>query len=50
MASMTKLLIHIPVAMKKQLDDLRTQGYSVSGFVRALLEKELNQDHMKKGG
>jgi hypothetical protein len=37
MATMTKLLIHIPVAMKKQLDGLRSQGYTASGYFRALL-------------
>ena len=49
MATMTKLLIHIPVPMKKQLDGLRSQGYTASGFIRALLERELNQPHIKKG-
>ena len=47
MATMTKLLIHVPVSMKKQLDSLRTQGYSVNGFVRFVLEKELNQPKKK---
>ncbi|MGV7229327.1 MAG: hypothetical protein ACQ9IQ_11765 [Nitrospirales bacterium] len=41
MSTMTKLMIHIPVAMKKQLDGLRSQGYTASGYIRALLEREL---------
>ena len=49
MATMTKLLIHIPVAMKKQLDGLRSQGYTASGFIRALLERELKNVPLQKG-
>jgi len=48
MATMTKLLIHLPVTMKRQLDALKAQGYTASGFVRAVLERELNQP-TKKG-
>ena len=40
---MAKLLIHLPVSMKQQLDALRSQGYTVSGYIRALLDRELNQ-------
>ncbi len=49
MATMTTLLIHLPVAMKAKLDALKAQGYTASGFIRALLERELNQSHIKKG-
>lgn len=38
---MVKMLIQVPVPLKAKLDALRTQGYSVSGFVRSLLEREL---------
>jgi hypothetical protein len=41
--SMVKLLIHVPAPLKAKLDALRDQGYTASGFVRALLEKEFNQ-------
>jgi len=47
---MVKILIHIPKALKKKLDALRTQGYTASGFIRALLERELGQSTTKKGG
>jgi hypothetical protein len=40
-----KVLIQLPVSLKAQLDALRTQGYTVSGYIRSVLEREL-----KKGG
>ena len=40
---MTKILIQVPVSMKHKLDALRTQGYTVAGYVRAVLERELNK-------
>ena len=46
--SMIKMLIHVPAPLKAKLDGLRSQGYTASGFIRALLEQELNQ-HKKKG-
>ncbi len=50
MATMTTLLIHLPVTMKRQLDALKAQGYTASGFIRALLERELNQKEETKHG
>ncbi len=47
---MEKMLIHIPHNLKKKLDNLRSQGYTVSGFIRALLERELGTTTTKKGG
>lgn len=40
---MTKLLVHLPVDLKAKLDALRSQGYTASGFIRSLLEREFNQ-------
>ena len=40
---MPKLLINVPASIKAKLDLLRTQGYTASGFIRALLERELNE-------
>jgi metal-responsive CopG/Arc/MetJ family transcriptional regulator len=40
---MTKLLVHLPEELKAKLDALRTQGYTASGFIRSLLERELKQ-------
>ena len=46
---MERVLIQLPKALKEQLEGLRTQGYTASGFIRALLERELNHPHIKKG-
>lgn len=35
--------IQLPVALKEKLDVLRDQGYTVSGFIRTLLQRELSQ-------
>ncbi len=45
---MERVLIQLPTELKAKLDSLRSQGYTASGFIRALLERELNQT--KKGG
>jgi len=45
---MERVLIQLPTDLKAKLDRLRSQGYTASGFIRALLERELNQT--KKGG
>jgi hypothetical protein len=38
-----KLLIQLPVTLKAQLDALRTQGYTISGYVRSLIERDLKK-------
>jgi len=38
---------HITRTLKRKLDALRAQGYTASGYVRAVLEKELNQAQVK---
>ena len=50
-AKMTKVLIHVPQDLKKRLDSKRREGYSLSGFVRGVLERELNPStsKVKKG-
>ncbi len=40
---MERLMIQIPTPLKRKLDALRSQGYTASGYIRALLERELNQ-------
>ena len=47
--SMVKLLIHVPAPLKAKLDGLRTQGYTASGHIRALLERELKNSTIQKG-
>ena len=46
---MERVLIQLPTDLKAKLDALKAQGYTASGFIRALLERELNQSHIKKG-
>ena len=41
MMKMTKVLISVPVPLKRKLDALRGQGYSVAGYIRAVLVREL---------
>jgi len=48
--AMVKLLVHLPKPLKAKLDSLRTQGYTASGYIRALLERELNQPTTSKKG
>lgn len=38
--AMVKLIISVPKRIKAQLDTLRKEGTSASGFIRNLLEKE----------
>ncbi len=45
---MERVLIQLPTDLKAKLDGLRSQGFTISGYIRALLERELN--HPKKKG
>ena len=38
-----KVLIQIPVGVKQQLDALRSQGYTINGYICSLLERELKK-------
>ncbi len=44
---MERVLIQLPTELKDKLDALRNQGYTASGYIRACLDRELNQT--KKG-
>lgn len=46
---MERVLIQLPTPLKAKLDGLRAQGYTASGFIRAMLERELNEPQRKKG-
>ena len=51
MIKMERVIIQVPSAIKRRLDALRTKGYTASGFVRALLERELKHvPEGRKGG
>ncbi len=45
-----RLMIQLPIPLKRKLDALRREGYTASGYIRALLERELGplQPHGKK--
>ncbi len=45
---MVRMLIQIPAPLKAKLDALRSQGYTAAGFIRSLLERELNQNPMTR--
>lgn len=40
---MERVMIQLPKEVKSKLDDLRRQGTTVSGYVRSLLMRELDQ-------
>lgn len=37
-----RMLVTLPAPLKAKLDALRSQGYTASGYIRSLLERELN--------
>jgi hypothetical protein len=51
---MKAILVNVPNPLKKKLDGVRKQGYSVNGYVRAVLEQslarpdDLNSLHLSK--
>ncbi len=44
---MTRIQVQLPLALKRKLDALRAQGYTAAGYIRAVLEKELNHVEAK---
>ena len=45
---MERVLIQLPTDLKAKLDALRDQGYTASGYIRALLERELKNVTLQK--
>jgi metal-responsive CopG/Arc/MetJ family transcriptional regulator len=41
MSKLVRIVIQLPEELKEQLDALKQQGYTTSGFIRARLEREL---------
>ena len=41
MAKLIRIVIQLPTDLKTRLDGLKQQGYTTSGFIRAMLEREL---------
>lgn len=46
---MERVFIQLPKSLKVKLDALRGKGYTASGFIRALLEREFQTKPTKKG-
>ena len=44
---MERIVIQLPTVLKRKLDALRAQGYTAAGYIRAVLERELNQVQAK---
>ncbi len=44
---MERMIIQLPSALKRKLDALRAQGYTAAGYIRSLLERELNRERVK---
>ncbi len=44
---MTRIQVQLPLALKRKLDASRAQGYTAAGYIRAVLERELNQVQVK---
>lgn len=40
---MERVMVQFPKEIKAKLDGLRRQGTSISGFIRSIVERELNQ-------
>lgn len=43
MSKLVRIVVQLPVELKEQLDILKHEGYTTSGFIRATLERELNK-------
>lgn len=41
MARYIRIVVQLPAEVKQQLDALRSEGYSASGFIRAAVERAL---------
>ena len=44
---MERVIIQLPVALKRKLDALRAQGYTAAGYIRSLLERELTRERVR---
>ena len=47
MAKLVRIVIQLPLELKEQLYALKSQGYTTSGFIRAMLERELKKPELK---
>jgi metal-responsive CopG/Arc/MetJ family transcriptional regulator len=47
MSKLVRIVIQLPLDLKTQLDKLKQQGYTTSGFIRAMLEREFAKTEQK---
>jgi predicted DNA-binding protein len=48
MSKLVRIVVQLPVELKEKLETLKQQGYTTSGFIRATLERELNNRNPPK--
>ena len=44
-----RIIVSLPKPLKARLDAKRQEGYTASGYIRTLLERELNQKGERDG-
>ncbi|GKS58643.1 hypothetical protein YTPLAS18_21700 [Nitrospira sp.] len=44
MGKHVRVVIQLPMELKEQLDRLKQKGYTASGFIRAMLEREFARE------
>jgi metal-responsive CopG/Arc/MetJ family transcriptional regulator len=47
---MERVIIQLPTPLKAKLNALRKRGYTASGYIRSLLEKDLAETKPQKKG
>ena len=47
---MERVMVQLPKRIKAKLDGLRRHGTSISGFIRSIVERELNQPSAARKG
>jgi predicted DNA-binding protein len=48
MGKLVRVVIQLPIELKNQLDLLKQQGYTASGYIRAVLEREFTKVEEEK--
>ena len=48
MSKLVRIVVQLPLELKEKLEALKQQGYTTSGFIRATLERELNNRNLPK--
>ena len=47
---MVKVLVSLPVPLKRKLDALRAQGYTAAGYIRNVLEQHFKEAPVGRKG